>query len=263
MSFSASVSEQAVLDFYVRSVGPEWLDESLTASGDHCRHDIGAASAPATMGRAGRFEATLDGPMVDRLGQLARDLCALGPVAPPVDGQLAVRASWEGTVVDIGLSGPAPTRPLAPAETAARAAYIDLAERCRDGGTAAIALSVALGPGTQGVGGPASVRFQLTNIGRLAVTFALAPAEVGAWWAQPRTGSSTAKQDLILVDDAGGYLGGVTTPARLEPGRRALGALVDVLPAGTPAESVRVAAGGRIFLDDAEMRFRVHALLAE
>jgi hypothetical protein len=36
-----------------------------------------------------------------------------------------------------------------------------------------------------------------------------------------------------------------------------------VLPAGTPAESVRVAAGGRIFLDDAEMRFRVHALLAE
>jgi hypothetical protein len=263
VSFSASGSEQALLAFYVRSVGPEWLDESLTVSGDHCRHDIGAASAPASMGRAGRFEATLDGPTVDRLSQLARDLCALDPVTAPASGQLAVRASWEGAVADIGLSGPAPTRPLAPAETAARAAFIELAERCRNGGTAAIALSVAPGPGTRGVDGPGSVRFQLTNIGRLAVTFTLGPTEVGAWWAQPAAGSATAKRDLILVDEAGGYLGGVTTPARLEPGQRALGALVDVLPAGTPAQAVRVAAGGRIYVDDSEMRFRVHALLAE
>jgi hypothetical protein len=260
---SASASEPALLDFYVRSGGPEWLDERLTVSGDHCRHDIGAASAPASMGRAGRFEATLDEPMVDRLGQLARDLCAFDPVAPPLEGQLAVRASWEGSVADIGLSGPAPTRPLAPAETAARAAFIELVERCREGGTAAIALSVATGPGTRGVGGPASVRFQLTNIGRRQVTFSLDPPEVGAWWTQPRAGSATAKQDLILVDEAGGYLGGVTTPARLEPGQSALGALVDVLPAGTPAQAVRVAAGGRIYVDDTEMRFRVHALLSE
>jgi hypothetical protein len=258
-----NVSEPAVLSFYVRSGGPEWLEERLTVSGDHCRHEIGAASAPAWLDRAGRYEATLEGTMVDRLGQLARDLCALDPAAPPVDGQLAVRASWEGRAADIGLSGPAPTRPLALAETAARAMFVELAERCRDGGTAAIGLTVALGAGTRGMGGPASVRFRLTNIGRCPVAFALAPEEVGAWWTQPRAGSAIADRDLLLVDGEGRYLGGVMTPARLEPGQRALGALVDALPAGTPAQNVRVAVGGRISVDNAEMRFRVHAVLAE